>query len=255
MAMNTERPSADPRPPGPWRMLLEARAPFEYAASLAARPFFAALPPGDGHPVVVFPGFSASDRSTEPMRRFLDERGYVPYGWGLGTNGGPAPGLMDACRDLVQQVAARHGGAKVSLIGWSLGGVYARELAKALAPQVRCVITLGSPFAGDPRSTSFARLYEALTGRPMRDDPQRVERLRRAPPVPTTSIYSRTDGVVPWQISLNEDLPHTENVAIESSHIGMGVHPMALVVIADRLRQDPANWRRFDLLAAMRGRR
>lgn len=255
MSMDTERRSTGPRPPGPWRMLLEARAPFEYAASLAARPLFATLPPGDGHPVVVFPGFGASDRSTEPMRRFLDERGYAPYGWGLGINRGPAPGLMDACRGLVQQAAAEHHGAKVSLVGWSLGGIYARELAKPLAPQVRCVITLGSPFAGDARSTSIAGLYEALTGQPVRDDPERIERLRRAPPVPTTSIYSRTDGVVPWQISLNEDLPHTENVAIESSHIGMGVHPMALYVIGDRLHQDPAHWRRFDLLRAMRGRR
>lgn len=248
--MNHTSASA-PRPPGPWRMLLEARAPFEYAASLAARPFFAALPSGDGHPVVVFPGFGASDRSTEPMRGFLRERGYTPYGWGLGTNRGPSAERLAACAGLVRDVAQRHG-TQASLVGWSLGGVYARELAKALAPQVRCVVTLGSPFAGDPRSTSVARLYEALTGRPMRDDPERVERLRRAPPVPTTSIYSRSDGVVPWQISLNEDLPHTENVRIESSHIGMGVHPMALLVIADRLRQDPANWRRFDLAAAMR---
>lgn len=254
MATRTETATEGPRPPGPWRLLLEARAPFEYVASLAARPFFAALPPGDGHPVVVFPGFGASDRSTEPMRRFLRERGYTPYGWALGVNRGAMPGLMAACRDLVDDVAQRHG-TKTSLVGWSLGGVYARELAKALAPQVRCVVTLGSPFAGDPRSTSVARLYEAMSGRPLRDDPERIERLRRAPPVPTTSIYSRSDGVVPWQISLNEDLPHTENVQIESSHIGMGVHPMALFVIADRLRQDPANWRRFDLARAMRGAR
>lgn len=244
----------DLRPPVAWQMLLEARAPLEYATSLAARPFFATLPAGDGHPVVVLPGFGASDRSTEPMRRFLRERGYTPYGWGLGTNAGPSADRLAACTGLVRDTAGRHG-TKASLVGWSLGGVYARELAKALTPQVRCVITLGSPFAGDPRSTSVARLYAAITGRPLRDDPERVERLRRAPPVPTTSIYSRSDGVVPWQISLNEDLPHTENVRIESSHIGMGVHPMALVVIADRLRQDPANWRRFDPAAAIRGAR
>lgn len=240
------------RPPGALRLLLETRAPLEFAASLAARPWLARLPRGDGHPVLVLPGFGASDRSTEPLRRFLGERGHAAYGWELGTNRGASRELLDACGERLRSIAARHAGDRVSLVGWSLGGVYARELAKAHPAQVRCVITLGSPFAGDPRSTSVARVYEAVTGRALRDDPERRARLRQAPPVPTTSIYSRSDGVVPWRSSLNEDLPHTENIEVGSSHLGMGVHPWVLFVIADRLRQDPAHWRRFDRRAALR---
>jgi pimeloyl-ACP methyl ester carboxylesterase len=250
--MNARADTDRPRPPGGLRMLLEARAPFEYAASLAARPWLARLPRGDGHPVLVLPGFGASDRSTEPLRRFLAERGHAAYGWELGTNRGASRELLDGVRDRLQAIAARHAGERVSLVGWSLGGVYARELAKTQAPQVRCVVTLGSPFAGDPRSTSVAAIYQAVTGRPLRDDPERRARLRQAPPVPTSSIYSRSDGVVPWESSLNEDLPHTENIEVASSHLGMGVHPWVLFVIADRLRQDPARWRRFDRWAALR---
>ena len=150
-----------------------------------------------------------------------------------------AHGLLESCREHVLQVAARHD-RKVSLVGWSLGGVYARELAKQLEPQTRCVITLGSPFSGHVRATNAARAYELYSGQPLQHDPVRAERLRRAPSVPTTSIYSKTDGVVAWQCSLNEDAPHTENIEIHASHLGLGVNPLALYAVADRLRQDPA---------------
>jgi pimeloyl-ACP methyl ester carboxylesterase len=232
-------------------MLLEARAPWEYAAGHAALPLLNRLPAGDGHPVIVFPGLGASDTSTAPLRRFLQSRGHATYGWGLGPNHGARAGVLDACRELVRQVVLRHG-TPASLIGWSLGGIYARELAKQLPAQTRCVITLGTPFAGHPRANNATRIYETLSGRTARTDAAHVERLRRAPPVPTTSIYSKTDGVVAWQCSLNEDQPHTENVEIQASHIGMGVNPQTLFVIADRLRQDPSNWQRFDARAAGR---
>jgi pimeloyl-ACP methyl ester carboxylesterase len=230
-------------------MLLESRAPWEYAASLAALPWLNRLPAGDGHPVIVLPGLGASDTSTAPLRRFLGLRGYTPYGWNQGRNGGPKAGVIAGCREQLRELAERHG-TKVSLIGWSLGGLYARELAKQLEAQTRCVITLGSPFSGDPRANNATRVYESLSGRRARTDPAHLARLRLAPRVPTTSIYSKTDGVVAWQCSLNDDEPHTENVEIQSSHIGMGVNPAALWVIADRLRQDPANWQRFDARAA-----
>jgi pimeloyl-ACP methyl ester carboxylesterase len=238
------------RPPSPWLLLLEARAPWEYAAAWAAMPWLKRGPRGDGHPVVVLPGFQASDLSTAPMRRFLRERGYTPYGWGLGTNRGPGGGVREACRDLVQRVADRHG-VKVSLVGWSLGGVFAREIAKTLEAQIRCVITLGSPFSGHPRPTRATAAYERHNG-PSRHDPERAAWLRTAPRVPTTSIYSRTDAIVDWRSSLNDDEVHTENIEVNASHIGMGVNPLVLYVIADRLRQDPAHWQRFDARAAHR---
>ncbi len=254
-ASHTEPPAqsghAAYRPPSPWLMLLEARAPWEYAAAWAAMPLLKRGPAGDGHPVIVLPGFQASDLSTAPMRRFLHARGYTPYGWGLGTNRGPGGGVREACLDLIARVADRHG-TPVSLVGWSLGGVYAREMAKRLETQTRCVITLGSPFTGPARANRAARGYERINGAQAFDGNEYRSRLRTAPGVPTTSIYSRTDGVVDWRCSLNDDAPHTENIEVNASHIGMGVNPLVLYVIADRLRQDPKQWQRFDARAAHR---
>jgi pimeloyl-ACP methyl ester carboxylesterase len=236
--------------PGPLLMLLEARAPWEAAALLAASPWLARLPAGDGHPVVVFPGLGASDITTLPLRRFLRRRGYSPYAWNQGFNLGPRAGVLDNCRSLVQQAARRHG-SKVSLVGWSLGGLYAREIAKELPTQARCVITLGTPFAGHPRATNAWRFYQRVSGREMQDDAM-LEQLRRPPACPTTSIFSRSDGVVAWPCSLNQDAPHTENIEIHASHLGMGMNPLALYAIADRLAQDPEHWKRFDVQGARR---
>ena len=240
------------RPPSPWLLLLEGgRAPWEYAATLAAMPWLSRVPRGDGHPVIVFPGLGASELSTRPLRSYLGQLGYATHDWGQGRNR-PRDGLLDACRERVLDIARSHG-SKVSLVGWSLGGVYARELAKQLPAQTRCVVTLGSPFSGHVRATNAARAYELYSGRPLRHDAQRAERLKRAPSVPTTSIYSKSDGVVAWQCSLNDGAPHTENIEIHASHLGLGVNPLALYAVADRLRQDPQRWQRFDPRRLPRG--
>jgi pimeloyl-ACP methyl ester carboxylesterase len=240
-----------PRAPSPWLMLMEARAPWEAAALLGATPWLRRLPPGDGHPVLVFPGLAASDFSTLPLRRFLRQQGYWTHAWRQGFNFGPRNGVLRACRERVQQLAERHG-RRVSLLGWSLGGVYARELAKELPDLTRCVITLGSPFTGHPRATNAWRVYEWLSGQTVHDDPALRRQLREAPPVPTTSILSRSDGVVAWHCSVNEPQPHTENIEIPASHVGMGMNPLALYAVADRLRQDPERWQRFDVSGARR---
>ncbi|MDH4051291.1 MAG: alpha/beta fold hydrolase [Rubrivivax sp.] len=238
--------------PGPWLMLLEARAPWEFGALLAASPWLARLPRGDGHPVIVYPGLGASDISTLSLRGFLRDRGYTPYGWKQGFNLGPRKGVLDGCRHQLAQVADRHR-EKISLIGWSLGGVYARELAKEQPDLIRCVITLGTPFSGHPRATNAWRFYELVSGKRLHDhDPGLLAQLRSSPPVPTTSIYSKTDGVVAWQCSLNEDAPHAENIEVHASHVGMGMNPLALYAIGDRLAQDPAHWRKFDVVGARR---
>lgn len=237
--------------PGPWLLMLEGRAPWEWAALLAALPWLRRLPPGDGHPVLVFPGLGASDITTLPLRHFLRGCGYTPYPWRQGFNFGPRHGVLDATRAMVAQAAERHR-EKVSLIGWSLGGVYAREIAKEQPGHVRCVITLGTPFAGHPRATNAWRFYELVSGQHT-DDDELLALLREPPPVPTTSIYSKTDGIVAWQCSLNDPAhPLAENVEVHASHIGMGMNPLALYAIADRLAQDPAHWRRFDAQGARR---
>jgi len=237
--------------PAPWLMMLEARAPWEFAAMLAATPLLARLPVGDGHPVLVFPGLGATDTTTFALRNFLRHRGYTPYPWKQGFNFGPRRGVLKACGAQLDQLA-RHHGQKVSLIGWSLGGIYAREIAKERPAQVRCVITLGTPFAGHPRATRAWRLYEMVSGQ-RTHDPALLEQLREPPPVPTTSIYSRSDGVVAWQCSLNDPAhAHTENIEVQASHMGMGMNPLALYAVADRLRQDPARWQRFDAAGSRR---
>jgi hypothetical protein len=124
-------------------------------------------------------------------------------------------------------------------------------MAKEFPKLSRCVITLGSPFAGHPRATNAWRFYEMVSGQNVHD-PALIERVKGAPPVPTTSIFSRTDGVVAWQCSQNEASPLAENIEVHASHIGMGMNPLALYAIADRLQQDPAHWRRFDVQGARR---
>ncbi|MES2957878.1 MAG: alpha/beta hydrolase [Pseudomonadota bacterium] len=241
---------ADLKAPAPWLLLMESRAPWEYAALLASMPWLKRLPAGDGHPVIVFPGLGAADVTTQPLRSLLEALGYSAYPWKQGFNFGPRHGVLEACRDLLRRTADRHG-TRVSLVGWSLGGLYAREMAKEMPELSRCVITLGTPFSGHPRATNAWRFYEMVSGQNVHD-PELIEQIRGTPTVPTTSIYSKTDGVVAWQCSINEAAPHAENIEVHASHIGMGMNPLALYAVADRLQQDPDNWRPFDARGARR---
>jgi pimeloyl-ACP methyl ester carboxylesterase len=176
----------------------------------------ASAPRGDGHPVLVLPGLGASDTSTRPLRWFLDRLGYRTHGWGLGRNAGPSRRVSAALDDLLAALVDEHGRC-VSLVGWSLGGVYASALAGHAPHRVRSVITLGSPLAG-----------------------------RRMPVgVPTTSVYSRSDSIVPWRASILRAGPLHENVEVRGSHLGLGHNPAVLVVVADRLSQPEHAWKPF----------
>ena len=236
--------AADISAPGALLLALEGRAPWEFAASIVAAPWLRKLPMGDGHRVLVLPGLAANDLTTLPMRTFLKDRGYQPYPWEQGLNLGPREGVLDALRARVRSLFDIDR-KKISLVGWSLGGVYARELAKEMPEMIRCVITLGSPFAGPPTATNAWWLFEKVSGHP-EPDAEMQAALRLAPPVPTTSIYSRTDGIVAWQCSLNPPGPLAENIEVHASHIGLGLNPLAMMAIVDRLGQDPKRWRRFD---------
>jgi pimeloyl-ACP methyl ester carboxylesterase len=231
-------------PPSRQLLLLELRAIWELSAFFAAYPLLRLAPRGDGHPVLVLPGLAASDLSTRPLRRFLKDQGFKPHGWKLGPNHGPRPGVEDRMRSRLDELFARHG-RKVSLVGWSLGGVFARELARRTPEQVRCVITLGSPFAGEPRASNAWKLYERASGRKVEDWPDRLG-MRRAPPVPATAIFSRSDGIVAWQGCLEREGPTAENIEVEGSHCGLGHNPAVLYAIADRLAQAEGAWRPFD---------
>jgi len=245
-----DRGRDDPRPPNALLMLLEGRAPLEFLSLFAALPWLARLPRGDGHPVLVFPGMAASDITTAPLRRFLRGLGYVTQAWGQGLNFGPRPGVLERSADDVRALADKHG-QPVSLIGWSLGGIYARELAKLHPAETRCVVTLGTPFTGHPKATNAWRVYELLS-RSKVGDAELMAEIRKPPPVPTTSIYSRSDGIVSWRCSLNDAGPLVENIEVPASHVGMGTNPLALYAVADRLAQPIGQWRRFDVSGARR---
>jgi pimeloyl-ACP methyl ester carboxylesterase len=229
--------------PSYWQLALEARAPLELWASVLSFPILRQCPRGDGHPVLVFPGLAAGDFSTFPMRRFLESLGYPTYGWMQGLNAGPRHGVLAGCKERIEELFEMHG-RKLSLVGWSLGGLYAREMAKTLPGMVRQVITLGSPFTGNPHATNAWRLFELLCGHRV-DDPLMQQRLREAPPVPTTSIYSKTDGIVAWQCSVQSPAQQTENIELSASHFGIGMNPLALYALADRLAQKEGAWKTF----------
>ena len=235
------------RPPSRLLTLAEpGRAFGELASFYALRPLLSSLPRGDGHGVLVLPGFMASDYSTAPLRSLLSDLGYDAAGWNLGRNVRIDNARIEAMMDCVEELHERTAG-KVSIVGWSLGGVFARELAKMAPEKVRGVISLGSPISDDRGHTNAARLFEYLNGKepePMRGG--NFRKLAEAPPVPTTSILTRTDGVVHWRGSVQcGDREDCENIEVLASHCGLGVNPAAVYAIADRLAQAEGAWKPF----------
>jgi len=221
------------------------RAALEYAGMRVMNK--AALPPGDGHPVVIFPGLAADRHSIGPLKEFCEQLGYTAYDWGRGFNTGPQGDVdmwLDELAQHVRELTSAHR-ERVSLVGWSLGGIYAREVAKKLTGSVRQVITIGTPLAGSAEQTNVSWVYRLVSGqKPMLDDAMMV-RLRTAPDVPTTSIFSRSDGVVAWQACIQDGVAqHTENIEVDGSHCGLGWNTEVLSVIADRLRQPADSWQR-----------
>lgn len=236
------------KPPHPFWTLTEGRAIFEFGAFGLLRRPMRNLPKGDGHPVLVLPGFMASDRSTRPMRRLFADLDYTPYGWGLGRNVKFNEKREREMSELVEQIYADHG-EKLSIVGWSLGGVFARELAKMHPDIVRTVISLGSPINNDRRHSAPSRLFEAINGKQTQPEAEgRYRDLESAPPVPTTSILTKTDGVVSWRGSVQcpSKGEMTENIIVPASHVGLGVNPLVMVAVADRLAQPEGKWAPFD---------
>ena len=234
-------------PPSTLLTWLEQRALFELGAFAAASPFLRLLGRGDRHPVLVLPGFTASDRSTVPLRWFLRGQGYWVHGWRLGRNLGPTPRIMAGVEERLIEIHDRHQ-RNVSIIGWSLGGIYARELARKHPEIVRQVITLGTPFRLTDRDHSAAEpLWHQAEPYFIEDMTAfRTQEHHKAPLiVPATAIYTRTDGVVRWQSCIEAPGPRRENIEVHGSHSGLGVNPAVLVAVADRLAQREGQWKPF----------
>ena len=234
--------------PGHLLRALEWRTGLEYLATRLAVRRIADWPHGDGHSVLVVPGFLAGPASTHLLRDVLRRLGYRVYDWGLGYNMGYRASMNESLPARLHQIRQRADGRRVSLIGWSAGGIYARELARAFPEDVRSVITLGSPFRGNHQASTAWWVWRLLN-RDNHATEAVAERalLRRAQPltVPTTCIYSKSDGIVAWQCCTSLPAPETENIEVHSSHLGYGHNLQTLVVIADRLAQPENGWRPF----------
>lgn len=237
------------RPPLLYTAFELMRCSFEAASLALSTPLLATLPRGDNHHVMVLPGFATDDSMTVILRSFLSALGYQVHPWQLGWNLDHRTvgdnGEHVARR--IEEIAAGTG-HDVSLIGWSLGGVIAREAARRDHTGLRQVIALGSPFTGNPKATSLRGLYERITGNDT-ESPQIRKRFaqgRHPLRVPSTAIYSKSDGITAWENCRSLTDAITENVEVHSSHFGLVVNPAVYYIIADRLAQPEGQWAPFD---------
>lgn len=234
---------------GPAARLLASelpRASLELAATVTVAPLLAVEQRGDGHPVLVLPGLWGGDASTLLLRRYLGWLGYSVSGWRLGANLGPTEAVVSGLRDRLETLADSSG-SRVSLVGWSLGGLYAHELARKSPGSVRQVVTLGSPVRLARRSGRAAsQVFDAMSH--LHVTPSMVARPWAEPGplrVPATAVYTRSDGVVPWQSCLLPPGRRRQNIEVRGSHSGLVNNPTVLHLLADRLARPERSWRPF----------
>ena len=238
----------DMAPPHPLLALTEAhRVVIEAGSLVLAGRFLNRAPRGDGHPVMVLPGFLGSDGYTASLRRYLTRQGYAVHGWGLGRNLGPRERVLEELLERIGFLVKRYD-SPVSLIGHSLGGIFARELAREAPARVRQVISLGSPFGEGRWTGSYpSRLFSRLN--PPEEIPVAEDILPNAPPVPTTAIYSRGDGIVNWRTARQHPQSghaHTQSIEVRGSHCGMTLNPSVWFLLAERLSQPADGWQPFE---------
>jgi hypothetical protein len=191
---------------------------------------------GDGHHVLVIPGFMASDFSTSMLRKYINRLGFKAHPWGLGRNYAD----LDDIEKLTKKVIEfnEESGQKVTLIGWSLGGIYARKLTKDMPERVDQLITLGSPYMGIREPNRAERTYQWIKkGQKIKDVKEEwIDKIQEPVDVPTTAIYSKKDGIVSWKVCREEkDTDMHRNVEVKCSHIGMGMHKEVLKIVGDVL--------------------
>jgi pimeloyl-ACP methyl ester carboxylesterase len=252
---NTDRPGTAPpvSARNPWKApsrrlaALEQRAAYEFLAFMATSSMLYGMRRGDGHPVMVLPPFMADDNNTVPLRSVVDSHGYAVYGWAQGPNLSRTRTIVEGLPRRLITLHERHG-AKVSLVGHSGGGNWARDLARELPSAVRQVITLGSPFRLRPGDATRADRFATLLLRDQvpPDAEALIDEEQRDPlPVPVTAIYTRTDGVAPWQAGIESEGPQRENIEVVGSHCGLAYNPAAVIAIVDRLSQPEGSWQPF----------
>lgn len=241
-------------PPSALDSLLESRAVIEMALLPSALPLLFKAPRGDGHPVLLLPGFGADEKSLIALKAFLKSKNYDVHTWGLGRNLGFRSKHASA---LPQKIRYLHHatGRKVSLVGWSLGGVFALYGAEKAFECVRSIITLGSPVSVDasgsqspPGVKALYRLVSHRHGSAAHVMQPRAKMLRekRRLPLPTSCLYSLSDGVVPPQeATIDGDPAWHENIPVPGSHVGLGFNGIVLAIVADRLAQNEGRFAPF----------
>ena len=214
------------------------------------------LPSGNGAPVLIVPGFMLGDRSTQTLRSFLQNQGYQTHGWQQGVNFGPQEQKLAHLQERLLNISRDHDGQPVNLIGFSLGGLYARELARQYPDSVQQVMTMGSPFGMELPGAGFTplrRLSEVFDASVQGlDDQALLERSLQTLPVPTTAIYSRQDGVVHWKSAMNPSSEFAENIEVQSGHLAMLVNPQVFAILADRLSIGEKGWKPYEMVAEER---
>ena len=242
--------------PSPFLMMTEAmRATLDIAALIPSAALLNSAPRGDGHPVMVIPGFMASDSSTYVLRRFLRSLGYEVHGWGLGRNTGPRDGLRTKLFERLNEISNLHDQKKVTVIGQSLGGIYTRIIAHQMPDMVRQIIMLGSPFAGTKNTARPVQMLFRWASGIKKDEhipPEIRRQFSQNPPVPATAIYSKLDGITHWRSCIHklsaEELAkdsQVENLEVVCSHVGMAFNPAVLYAVADRLALPEGAWQPF----------
>jgi pimeloyl-ACP methyl ester carboxylesterase len=188
--------------------------------------------PPDGPPLLVIPGFLATDRSTLGLQRAFGDAGYRTDGWRMGFNSGAKP---DTLSRLIERTALFGKGRPVILVGWSLGGIFAREVAKLRPDLVEKVVTMGTPFSGDPRANNVWRLYELVAGHKV-DAPPIEAQLHEKPPVPTIALWSRRDGIVAPASARGRDGERDAAIELSCSHMGFAVSAEAWPAVIEAVR-------------------
>jgi pimeloyl-ACP methyl ester carboxylesterase len=225
-----------PEAPSIFAAAREGLSGLEFARLMAASPSLALQPRGKGEPVIVLPGFGASNISTVPLRRYLTWLDYEVHGWELGRNTGNVREFLPQVADQVRQIYTRSG-SPVNIVGWSLGGVIAREVAREHPEIVRQVITMGSPVVGGAKYTSMGRLYEQRGVDLDKMEASIAARESRPISVPVTAIFSKSDGVVGWKASIDKHNSQVEHREVRTTHLGLGISPDVFKIIAKKLAQ------------------
>jgi pimeloyl-ACP methyl ester carboxylesterase len=208
------------------------RVPFQLGRLLSSRKSLSQAPRGNGEPVILIPGWRSPQATMSPMRRYLASRGYEAQHWGRGVNMGNVRADRDAMLEVVEKLARASG--PVSLVGWSLGGVISRELAREIPDSVARVITYGTPVIGGPSYTAAAASYDVDVSASVA---QEQAQLNREQPiqVPLTILFSKRDEVVHWPACIDRSSPKTVHVEIGSTHVGMGIDPDVWSLVAQAL--------------------